>query len=105
MTMKLDVFNIPSQATKINHKFDVRLLSQITTLVATIVESLEQLPFTEFQIAGQAVVRGVLDAMEIRNEEEGFLDKFDLERYEFLKRVLKDAGFDLEKSNTNLAEE
>ena len=103
--MKLDVFNMPSQATKINHKFDVRLLSQITTLVATIVESLEQLPFTEFQIAGQAVVRGVLDAMEIRNEEEGFLDKFDLERYEFLKRVLKDAGFDLEKSNTNLAEE
>lgn len=103
--MKLDVFNMPSQATKINHKFDVRLLSQITTLVATIVESLGQLPFTEFQIAGQAVVRGVLDAMEIRNEEEGFLDKFDLERYEFLKRVLKDAGFDLEKSNTNLAEE
>lgn len=103
--MKLDVENMPSQATKINHKFDARLLSQIANLVATIVESLEQLPFTEFQIAGQAVVRGVLDAMEIRNEEEGFLDKFDLERYEFLKRVLKDAGFDLEKSNTNLAEE
>lgn len=102
--MKLDVENMPSQATKINHKFDARLLSQIANLVATIVESLEQLPFTEFQIAGQAVVRGVLDAMEIRNEEEGFLDKFDLERYEFLKRVLKDAGFDLEKSNTNLAE-
>lgn len=102
--MKLDVENMPSQATKINYKFDARLLSQIANLVATIVESLEQLPFTEFQIAGQAVVRGVLDAMEIRNEEEGFLDKFDLERYEFLKRVLKDAGFDLEKSNTNLAE-
>lgn len=103
--MKLDVFNMPSQATKINHKFDVKLLSQITTLVATIVESLEQLPFTEFQIAGQAVVRGVLDAMEIRNEDEGFLDKFDEERYEFLKRVLKDAGFDLDKSNASLAEE
>lgn len=103
--MKLDVFNMPSQATKINHKFDVRLLSQITTLVATIVESLEQLPYTEFQIAGQAVVKGVLDAMEIRNEDEGFLDKFDLERYEFLKRVLKDAGFDLDKSNADLAEE
>lgn len=102
--MKLDVDNMPSQATKINHKFDARLLSQIANLVATIVESLEQLPFTEFQIAGQAVVRGVLDAMEIRNEEEGFLDKFDLERYEFLKRVLKDAGFDLDKPNTNLAE-
>ena len=103
--MKLDVENMPSQATKINHKFDARLLSQITTLVATIVESLEQLPYTEFQIAGQAVVRGVLDAMEIRNEDEGFLDKFDLERYEFLKRVLKDAGFDLDKSNADLAEE
>ena len=103
--MKLDVCNMPSQATKINHKFDVRLLSQITNLVATIVESLEQLPYTEFQIAGQAVVRGVLDAMEIRNEDEGFLDKFDLERYEFLKRVLKDAGFDLDKPNTDLAEE
>ena len=103
--MKLDVCNMPSQATKINHKFDVRLLSQITNLVATIVESLDQLPYTEFQIAGQAVVRGVLDAMEIRNEDEGFLDKFDLERYEFLKRVLKEAGFDLDKPNTNLAEE
>lgn len=103
--MKLDVCNMPSQATKINHKFDVRLLSQITNLVATIVESLDQLPYTEFQIAGQAVVRGVLDAMEIRNEDEGFLDKFDLERYEFLKRVLKDAGFDLDKPNTDLAEE
>lgn len=103
--MKLDVCNMPSQATKINHKFDVRLLSQITNLVATIVESLEELPYTEFQIAGQAVVRGVLDAMEIRNEDEGFLDKFDLERYEFLKRVLKDAGFDLDKSNADLAEE
>lgn len=103
--MKLDVCNMPSQATKINHKFDVRLLFQITNLVATIVESLDQLPYTEFQIAGQAVVRGVLDAMEIRNEDEGFLDKFDLERYEFLKRVLKDAGFDLDKPNTDLAEE
>lgn len=103
--MKLDVCNMPSQATKINYKFDVRLLSQITNLVATIVESLDQLPYTEFQIAGQAVIRGVLDAMEIRNEDEGFLDKFDLERYEFLKRVLKDAGFDLDKSNADLAEE
>ncbi|UTV60790.1 hypothetical protein JDFnp1_2 [Fusobacterium phage JD-Fnp1] len=103
--MRLDIDNIPSQATKINHRFDTQLLSQIANLVATIVESLDQLPFTEFQIAGQAVVRGVLDAMEIRSEDEGFLDKFDLERYEFLKRVLKEAGFDLDKPNTNLAEE
>lgn len=103
--MRLDVKNMPSQATKINHRFDTKLLSQIANLVATIVESLDELPFTEFQIAGQAVVRGVLDAMEIRGEEEGFLDKFDLERYEFLKRVLKNAGFDLDKPNTNLAEE
>lgn len=103
--MRLDIDSIPSQATKINHKFDTQLLSQIANLVATIVESLDQLPFTEFQIAGQAVVRGVLDAMEIRSEDEGFLDKFDLERYEFLKRVLKEAGFDLDKPNTNLAEE
>lgn len=103
--MRLDVKNMPSQATKINHKFDTQLLSQIAHLVATVVESLDQLPFTEFQIAGQAVVRGVLDAIEIRNEEDGFLDKFDLERYEFLKRVLKEAGFDLDKPNTYLAEE
>ena len=76
--MRIDLSNIPTINTKVNYKTDIQILTVLVQLTSTINEVLENLPFTESQILSQSLVRSILDNMEIRAKDDGFINKFDL---------------------------
>lgn len=91
--------DIPTIGNQITKQDEV-LINQIGSVVNTITEKMENIPFTDSIIILSGIVHGLLKYREevLTSEDAGFENMHDIKRYNYLVRLInKKYGFEMEE--------
>lgn len=91
--------DIPTIGNQITKQDEV-LIDQIGSVVNTITEKMENIPFTDSIIILSGIVHGLLKYREevLTSEDAGFENMHDIKRYNYLVRLInKKYGFEMEE--------